>query len=63
MENKVKGTRYDIRNNSRYYWYCSDDYQYHRYNDQYHTDRQETKKSKKQPPLAKVEVAFFDKHL
>lgn len=42
MENKVKGTRYDVRNNSLYCWYCSDNYQYHCHGDQYHTDRKET---------------------
>lgn len=42
MENKVKGTRYDVGNNNRYCWYCGDDYQYHRHNDQYHTDHGET---------------------
>ena len=42
MENKVKGTRYGVGNNSRYSWYCSDDYQYHCYINQYHTDHRET---------------------
>lgn len=42
MENKVKGTRYDVGNNSRYCWYCSDDYQYRCHGDQYLTDRKET---------------------
>ena len=42
MENKVKGTRYDVGNNSRYCWYCSDNCQYHCHSDQYYTDRNET---------------------
>ena len=42
MENKVKGTRNGVGNNSRYSWYCSDDYQYHCYINQYHTDHRET---------------------
>ena len=35
MENKVKGKGYDVRNNSWYSRYCSDDYQYHCHNNQY----------------------------
>lgn len=42
MENKVKGKGYDVRNNSRHCWYCSDSYQYHCHGNQYHTDRKET---------------------
>lgn len=41
MENKVKGTRYDVGNNSGYCWYCSDDYQYRGHGDQYHIDSKE----------------------
>lgn len=33
MENKVKGTKYDVRNNSGYCWYYSVDYQYNRHYD------------------------------
>ena len=33
MENKVKGTEYDVGNNSQYCWYYSDDYQYRCHND------------------------------
>lgn len=42
MENKVKGTGYDVGNNYQYCWYCCDDDQYHCHNDQYHTDHKET---------------------
>ena len=37
-----KGTRYDVGNNSRYCWYCSDNYQYHCHGDQYHANHKET---------------------
>ena len=63
MENKVKGTRYDVGNDCQYCWYCSVNDKYHCHSNQYHTDCKDTQTSKKQPPLAKVEVAFFDKHL
>ena len=42
MENEVKGTRYDDGNASGYRWYCSNNYQYNCYVDQYHTILQET---------------------
>lgn len=29
MENKVKGTRYDVGDNSQYCWYSCDNYKYH----------------------------------
>ena len=63
MENTVKGTRYDVGYNGQYCWYCSDSCQYYCHDDQYHTDCKGTQTSKKQPPLTKVEVAFFVKQL
>ena len=42
MENKVKGTKYDVRDNSKYCWYCSDNYQYRCYDNQYHTNHKKT---------------------
>ena len=42
MENRVKGTKYDVRNNR---WYRRDycnNYQYHCYNNQYPTNHKET---------------------
>lgn len=59
MENETKGTKYDVRNNCRYCWYCSDSHQYYRHIDQYHTVLQKTKTSKKQPHPTKVMVAFL----
>ena len=41
MENTVKGKGYDVGNDSRYRWYCSDDCQYHCHVNQYHTDSKE----------------------
>ena len=42
MENKVKGKRYGVRNSDWYCRYCSDGYQYYRYDNQYRADRKET---------------------
>ena len=42
MENKVKGTKYDVGNNGRYCWYHSDGYQYYHHDDKYHSEHKET---------------------
>lgn len=42
MENEVKGTKYDDGNNSRRCWYYRNNYQYHCYNNEYHTILPET---------------------
>lgn len=42
MENKVKGTRYDVGNHNWYCWYCSDNYQYYCHSDQYYANHKET---------------------
>ena len=62
MENKVKGTRFDVRNNRWDCRYCSDGDQYHRHYHQYRTYRQKRflnikKATAKLPPVG----CFFDK--
>ena len=37
MENKVKGTRFDVGNDSGYRGYCGNSGQYNSYRYQYHT--------------------------
>ena len=42
MENIVKGTKFDDRNDHGYCKYCSDAYQYNCHSDQYDTILQDT---------------------
>lgn len=61
MENKVKGTGYDVRSNRGYRRYCSNNGQYHCFWYQYRTIRQSKQKaSKKQPRLSQKLGCFFN---
>jgi len=60
MENKAKGKRYDVGNNSRTHRYCSDGYQYHRHNNQYHKEFKRYIDIKKATALPSL-VAFLIK--
>lgn len=40
MENKVKGSKYDVGNTGGDFKYCCDNYQYHHHYDEYHTNHQ-----------------------
>ncbi|MCM1416666.1 MAG: hypothetical protein NC430_12185 [bacterium] len=59
MENIVKGTRYDVGNDHRDYWYRSDNNQHYCHINRYQKALKETETSKKQPRPTKLLAAFL----
>ena len=54
MENIVKGIHRDVGNDSKHYWYCSDNRQYYCHVAQYQEKLKETKERQKATAPTKV---------